>query len=106
MKLWPIIPIASAFCLGAFAAKTSSPNPAKEPSVIAAAPQDTSILPKRTSMKETLRVLPVDVLDKISFKSLVDGKITPIARPDGRSMHRHRSPHHGTEVSHPNSIRS
>ncbi|MDB4730019.1 hypothetical protein OAF58_00880 [bacterium] len=51
-----------------------------EPFVKAMEPQDTSLIPKRTGLKETSDILSASVLEKISFQSIGDGKVTPVAR--------------------------
>lgn len=51
-----------------------------EPFVKAMEPQDTSRIPKRTGLKETSDILSASVLEKISFQSIGDGKVTPVAR--------------------------
>ena len=80
MKLWPIITITPAFILAAFAAKISSPIPVMEPFVEAMEQQETSIIAKRTGLNETSDILSASNLEKVSFQSIGDGKVTPVAR--------------------------
>ena len=84
MRFWPIIPVISCFFLGMIVAKSSNQRAQiPEPNQVTHAPSFTirpSILAPRKGTEATRGVLPVNILDKVTFEALVDGKITPIAR--------------------------
>lgn len=79
MRFWPIFPVVSAFCLGAFTAKKDPQDRSREAMVV---PKlgETSLLAGRTRGKEDPGLMPANVLENVLFQGVVAGKVTPVAR--------------------------